>query len=319
MKRLADHSKPKGLFVTFACVALVLAVSGCASTSNANGPEIPVSPLVDLLEIMGSPEPSDETQHFQGTEVDWRREAFIAQCMLELGFEYVPSVGGSLTVFPTPPEDRQWVERWGYGRVDAPWGGSLFWEHPGFEENPNIAITATMTPEEIAQYNIALWGSRQMGDLDAGFLESGCHARAQSEVNDGVWNNDEFAPLRDLWLERSQRIDELSMPVHLDWANCMADAGHPGFDHQMGPTMRITTWPLPTNVDSRDNPRVQALQEMEIALALADFDCRVETDFRQRIAAITLQVDQQFAEDHAEMLAALRDAHAQFQLEHSDG
>jgi hypothetical protein len=54
-----------------------------------------------------------------------------------------------------------------------------------------------------------------------------------------------------------------------------------------------------------DQAAMDALAEREVELALADLDCREETDYRDRHAAITREVEQQFIDDHKAELDAM--------------
>jgi len=50
------------------------------------------------------------------------------------------------------------------------------------------------------------------------------------------------------------------------------------------------------------------LRERELEIALADFDCRVASDFSARQEARRIEIETQFVDDHHAALTALRAA-----------
>jgi len=58
-------------------------------------------------------------------------------------------------------------------------------------------------------------------------------------------------------------------------------------------------------------PELRAIGEQEIEMALADFDCRVATNFRQRQETRWFDAETQFVSDHREAVNAFKDALAQ--------
>ncbi len=99
----------------------------------------------------------------------------------------------------------------------------------------------------------------------------------------------------------------------------MDAAGHPGFTAQFDAQNSIyeaqSALYEATPVDDEgtgsgepDQAAMDDLGEQEITLALADLDCREETDYRQRAEDIQFAVEEQFVADHRSELEALRAA-----------
>jgi hypothetical protein len=101
-----------------------------------------------------------------------------------------------------------------------------------------------------------------------------------------------------------------------EWATCMEDAGQGGHASPMEAQNSIHEEmnKVYENMDMSeeatappepDQAAMDALAEREVELALADLDCREETDYRDRNAEITREVEQQFIDDHKAELDAM--------------
>jgi len=257
-----------------------------------------------------------------------REQELIAQCMRDAGFDYLPM---PVLVPPTQlvqPNDRVWITQWGFGVVAGPDGINNNWfEIP---PDPNEAIRSEFTPAELEAYHQALSGdwAGVIGVLpdDVPLENRGCRGFAQAQIQaepvlfaTELLQTDEWAPLQEaLWAmsDKYARSDALRQAVH-DWAMCMVDAGYPNFERQTqaASTIRDEFQRIPRLSDGSFAPiadtLIPELQEREIDLALADFDCRSSTDFDNRIREARHNIETQFVEDNRATLEAFRSAFEQ--------
>jgi hypothetical protein len=228
---------------------------------------------------------------------------------------------------PELPQTRDEVERQGYGRwveyADLVNEGA---EAP--EEDPNQAYYDAMSKSEKEAYELAL---NNMVPLDAeswmpatddGLDQSdSCRDRAAREypdpglekpLTDYVNQDLVYGVMADVtW---SVDKDPRTLALNGEWNTCMAEHGYVLEYGEDGPreafqTARITD--PDGNVAPRDPekwrdlpPEQNALlqSEPEIAIALADFDCREQTDYMNRRIAIHRALEEQVLADNREAL-----------------
>jgi len=353
--------KTFGILSAAALAFTMAACSEASATGDgaaAAGSTRPVSPLNEIMDQVWGTGLSQEEQQREFDEQQLRREEIIAQCMNELGFEYTPntSSGGRIMVADENmwrPDDRDWVAQWGYGAVNSPWNAQqtedvdpdLVNEEQWFDANQELQ--ESMSESELRAWQAALWGDIDWENLPPEVAEStgdggwmiidneafnemqGCSGRANNAVNTNsrwdVMNSDEFRPLMDAMNAMWSTVSESPEMATIDreWASCMADAGHPGFNTQNDAQSSIWdaqnelwnglddwNWeqgsPNPSN-----HPAWAELAEQEIELALADLDCRESTDLRNRQQEIQFAIERQFIADHRADLDALVAAVAQ--------
>ena len=172
-------------------------------------------------------------------------------------------------------------------------------------------------------------------EMEYDWQSAGCSGRAQHEVSgEDPSQSEEFRPLfeamSELWEETASSPDMVA--VDGEWATCMDAAGHPGFTTQAAAQESMYTAmnefyessapvegePLPEDADAEasasggpspadepDQAALDALAEKEVALALADLDCREETDYRDRQTEVQRTAEEQFIADHKAELDAL--------------
>jgi len=136
--------------------------------------------------------------------------------------------------------------------------------------------------------------------------------------------SDEFAPLLEAinQMGRNLQEDPDMLATAQDWLDCMANAGYPEFGssnyvgsiygRQYLASSSIESARGQLSEEQRiGTEQAAALQEREIALALADLDCRVAVDYTERRNAIQLAAETQFVEDNRPALEAFRSASEQ--------
>ncbi len=322
------HIRP--VLALSATVAAALLLAGC-SGSGPDGSDSEDSPLGVYLNAMYGGDLSEEEQQARYTDDQKKREELVATCMTEQGFEYIPDTENS--GFSTSsgdewkPDDREWVSQWGYGAVN----------YPGRDEpmnpdeqwvDPNADYVASLGESEQAAFYEALYGPgpdedamSEDGSYEYDWKTAGCQGSAQHEVS-GVdpLQSDEFKPLQDamndLWMQQASwpGMSELDT----EWAGCMDEAGQPGFATQSEAQQSIYDQlnafyeqSDPEQPVEPDEAAMEKLGQTEIAVALADLECREKTDYRERAKTAQWSAEEAFVADHKAELEAAKAAAAQ--------
>jgi hypothetical protein len=316
-----------------ALAALTLVLSGCSGSegkdAGSSAEAEQESPLTKYFNAAYGMDVSPEEQEEKFAEQQRQQEELVAQCMQDQGFEYTPATDTGMYMSSGDdtewkPDDREWVAQYGYGAVNSP-----FSEEPPPEEefvDPNADYVASLSESEQMAFYEALHGPMpdeeemsEGGEIEYDWTTAGCQGAAQHEVaGEDPSQSEEFKPLFDAINELY--TDTASWPgmaeLDAEWATCMDDAGQGGHASPMEAQNSIhdemnKIW---ENVDMSEEPTasgepdkaaMDALAEKEVDLALADLDCREETDYRDRHAAITREVEQQFIDDHKTELDAM--------------
>ena len=326
-------------------VAAALTLTGCGVVPGTGDAKLTYkdSPLSKYLESVFSgglgPDATDAERQEYYNEQNRKTEELVAQCMTKQGFEYVPNTqNNSITINSDDdnmwrPDDKDWVEKYGYGAINSPWQEQN--ETPGPEAtepppDPNQAYIDSLSEAEQNAFNEALWGKQEQ-DPDADPNEAqewrwenaGCYGWAQHEVQgDNPWDQEENKPiieaLQKFW-ENLQR-DPAQAKLDADWSACMTEAGFPGFKTQPDAAQSIYDLqqkyyeetfgqgqenPDP-NAGTMKDPEYAKIAEQEIPLAVADLGCREKTDYRQQQLKIQFAAEEQFIADHKEELDALK-------------
>jgi hypothetical protein len=316
-----------------ALAALALLLSGCSGSegddkgSSAEAEQ--ESPLMKYLGAVYGGNLSPEEQEEMFAEQQRQSEELVAQCMQDEGFEYTPATNTGVSYSSSDdtkwqPDDREWVAQYGYGAVNSP-----FSEEPPPEEefvDPNADYVASLSESEQMAFYEALYGTppeeeemSEGGEVPYDWTQAGCQGAAQHEVaGEDPSQSEEFKPLFDAINELHS--DTASWPgmaeLDAEWATCMEDAGQGGHANPMEAQNSVYDEmnKLYENVDMPEEPTapvepdqaaMDAVAELEVELALADLDCREETDYRERHAEITREVEQQFIDDHKAELDAM--------------
>jgi hypothetical protein len=315
-----------------ALAALALLLSGCSGSEGDDAPDSAraeqISPLQEYLSAAYGGDLSPEDQEEKFAEQQRQTEERVAQCMQEEGFEYTPAsdtgtfYSGDDTEWK--PDDREWVAQYGYGAVKSP-----FSEEQTPEEeyvDPNADYVASLSESEQTAFYEALYGPTpdeeeipEDGEFEYDWTQAGCQGAAQHEVaGEDPSQSEEFKPLFDAINELY--TDTASWPgmaeLDAEWTTCMEDAGHGGHANPMEAQTSIhdemsefyenVGMPEdPTAPVEPDQAAMDALAEREVELALADLDCREETDYNDRQAEINREVEQQFIDDHKAELDAM--------------
>ena len=326
--------------------AATLALTGCSGDGTPGGElsyeDSPLSKYFRALYDMGiSPDATQQEQQAFYDEQNRKQEELIAQCMTDEGFEYVPSTQNGAVVVSSGdeedmwrPDDRDWVEKYGYGAINSPWREQEETQAPEATEppsDPNQEYVESLTEAEQQAYSEALWGKPQEPDPDADpdqaqewrWQDAGCYGWAQHEVQgDNPWEQEENKPIIQALNTFYQSLQTRPEFVKLDadWSACMTEAGFGPFKTQSDAQNSIYElqskyWEQnsPQSEDDQNpdfgtmkDPEFAKLADEEIPLALADLDCREKTDYRQQQMRIQFAAEEQFIADHAEELDAMK-------------
>ena len=298
------------------------------------------SPLAQYLSsVVGGPG-LDATKAEQQAFYDEQQrkvEEVTAKCMTEEGFEYAPGGSGSVTVGDAAkyrPDDRDWVAQYGYGMVTYPGQEAMATAEPTESTDPNQAYVESLTEAEQAAYQEALYGKPVETDRDENggteytWEDAGCMGRAQHEVSgDSPFTEEAHKPLIEALTAFYTNLsaDPGYEAVDGEWTACMKEAGIDGFSKQPKAQDSINQLiseyyeqmnevPDKTDPDAAtdpafgtmDDPEYAAIAQKEVPLALADLDCRVKTNYRDRQLRIQFALEEQFIADHRAELDALK-------------
>lgn len=282
---------------TVVCCALVLA--GCSSAGpDPAAPATPVDELEAYVEAV-----------FAGLDVEAQarlEQDFIAGCMNDLGFDYIPTLAGqSSHQFtegdPAEIEVYRLAEGWG---VTAESTGTGM-ERPGTTESvvhdevdPNVEILDALS--EVAAKE---WVTTSMD----------CSSKAMASVSiEGVLAAQ--PELAQLHAEIMELRDDESAPqwLALDarWAQCMTDRGYPGYT---APSLaRLDFHRAHAEVPPVVAEEIEEQRAVEVATAAADLDCRSELDYDVQVAGFRDERATAFLAEHKaemdEMLVLLQEA-----------
>ena len=304
---------------------LVVTLAACSGPSGSGAPKPEDSPLNEYMSAVWGGDLSEDEQRERFEKENAEREELVAECMSEEGFEYIPNTGGSSMSFGTDdawkPDDREWVAQYGYGMINSP----MSEEPPTDQEewvDPNQDYVMSLPESEQTAFYETLHGPpmpedqmNEDGSYEYDWEQAGCYGWAQHEVEQkNPAMADEFEPLmkamEEFWTktQESNAFDE----INAAWSSCMADAGHPGYDAQVDAQMEFNE-ELNAYYENQaewveDDPELAEIGEREIEVALADLDCREETDYRKVQLDIQFALEEEFIADHKADLDALKAA-----------
>lgn len=314
------------LRITPIAAVAVLLLAGCSAGGDGPDSDSEKSPLAVYLDAVYGTDASPEEQEKKFAADQAKREELIAECMQEEGFEYRPNTqNGSFSSDGSEykPDDREWVSQWGYGAVNYP--GQEEMSDPENEYvDPNAEYLETLSESEQTAFYEALSGPpmseedmSEDGSYEYDWKTAGCSGWAEHELSgDDPSQSEEFKPLFEAM---SALYDEASSSPEMakleaEWATCMDAAGFPGFSKQSDAQNSIyealnAFWEDPATAETGpDEAAMKELEGQEIETALADLDCREETDYREQSKAAQWELEEQFIADHKAELDALKAA-----------
>lgn len=322
-----------GAIVVVAGVSLALtACTGGGDDAN----EQEQSPLEKYLSAIWGGNLSQEEQEAQWAEQQKKVEELVAECMTEQGFEYIPNVNNGSVSYGSDvewlPDDRAWVEKWGYGAAEYPGQDDVPQEPTEEYIDPNQEYVSSLSESEQNAFYEALYGvgptEEEMNDPDYEYdwTTAGCYGPAQQEGMGGaqqLYESEEFAPLFD---SINTFYEEMAAnpgfaDLDAEWVACMDEAGYPGFVQQYDAQNSIydklnAVWENqsysetgPTEAEQEEiDAQIKEIGVEERKLALADLDCREKTDYREQQKKLQFEAEQEFVDQHKAELEALKAA-----------
>ena len=215
----------------------------------------PLDELLDAVSDVSTESPEAQLARLQ------RSEEIVAACMLDEGFEYLPTDWG-----PILAAQREREAGWGEAPVEpqdpvadaAAYGYGFSAYSPtqdaepvdGLVLDPNAERVAAMSSAEERAWYLALWGPGQ-GEAYLEGLEPydwtkyGCLGRAGNETDAGsqkAFDDSAWSGLRDeIWqLRDTVEDDERLVDARQGWATCMTDAGYPGYSYPREPMIEMS-------------------------------------------------------------------------------
>lgn len=329
-----------GPLAVIAASALALTLAGCSAGGDGGGLTYEDSPLTKYLSSAYGGDLSAEEQQKQIDENQRKQEDLMAECMAEEGFEYQPYVIGARTVgtsdeeIPWEPDEKDWVEKYGYGMVNNPYNEQASEEPDEVDVDPNQEYVESLSESEQNAYYETAYGVQpdeeelnEDGSYEYKWEDAGCQGWAQHELQgDDPWQSDDFADLRakmdEFWTTTQDSAEFKAL--NTKWATCMDEAGEPGFAAQTEAQQSIsdaqnkiyeaaygdgTTEIDPEKVeDPTKSPEMKELGEREIELALVDLGCREKTSYTQESLKIQFALEEKFIKDNKADLEAFKAA-----------
>ena len=311
-------------------VVVVLALAGCTAgeppTGDPTADEQPKGAIDQFWADLGSGNDYGDaiTQH------DAMQED-IAACMNALGFEYTPIVSDVEAVTAVDLElergTREYAEEFGYGISTDDMG--YYAMTAARADDPNAQYVAGLSPAARAEYDAALYGGSPLsGEEFPGWEERGCAGYAENQAYiqveatetmnpDTLWQEEEL--MRDALL-----LDDRLAPAHLEWGECMAEAGYPDLNVPWDGVRRGDGFAaiqaefeqryveiqleLPAGDGDEDVARAQygiaalrvksELGPREIEMAVADLDCSEATGYPEVLREVQIEHQAQYWESH---------------------
>ena len=291
--------------------AIGVLVAGCTAEGGAPGGSATAGALGPLDQLMtsawGGVDASLPDAAARTIADITKRENLIAACMNEQGFEYLPNVPAAADLVITTEgidrASREFAVQYGFGIVRQPETevGQISWQGV----DPNWTRTEAMSEAEREAWTTALYGDVTDRQVDAFGESTSREGGCMDQTSDGGFAvADEAGEFLGRFSEDGA-FDELDN----EWSACMHESG---FEHE-SPTAASNAFSdefvAMLDDHSLENDDVAGLAEREIAVAVASWDCKAETDYEARFRVIRDQVQQAWIDEHRaeldEWLAAM--------------
>lgn len=322
-----------------------LACASCTADDGEGGPDATAPPSAEasqgavdafLAELDALRDIGDAIDQHVALQED------VAACMNALGFEYTPlDPGPEVDEVRTAVDlglergTREYAEQFGFGITTDDMG--FYALQAAQVDDPNVVYVASLSPAARAEYELALWGPAQDAADPLLGEPQGCFAQAQARSGvilaaTGAFDPDVF--FTELQLMREAVLaDDRVRARHEPWASCMADAGFPGLSD---PGDNLVTGDAMLAIRAEFDARLVELQaqntqvsdpsvklglaalqargelaDREIAMAVADVDCRESSGYAAALLEAEIEHQERFVADHRAELDAYADAVAE--------
>ena len=301
--------------LVLAASALVLAagLAGC-STAAPSSPSKSATPTSDASSDKVALDPLQAylmPDHPADAGLGEKYEQALKACMEEQGFEYTPMPDSSEsdTTYINPPRD--WIAEHGRGLVEHDIG--IDFSIGDGDRDPNTAYLDSLSPAEKSAYDAAKYGKTASTDSQVDWKsltweERGCDGKAGHEVYPQL-NKPRPAIIDDAQqFLTSLRTNPEVVALDDKVAACMNDAGYADAGRPRGGNESkggVTGWTADyfeyRNSHSplkADDPEVIKFKKLEIAEALADWDCKDKTDYDKHQVALYTHLEKDYIAEH---------------------
>ncbi|WP_169164216.1 hypothetical protein [Cellulomonas taurus] len=271
-----------------AAMAAALLLTACGAEDDIAADPTPTpttytaSPLGDAVPLLSLGEAAQ-------AEIDREAARLIAVCLKEQGFDYELPYVADEPVVDAETDPRDWAAQYGYGLSTLT------------VVEPSEATSHRSAAEQTA-YDQALYGTgSEEGSYD--WEQEGCLGSAYHQATQGadeVMRDERFTALFAAVESAQAEVDgsDAVLALQAEWADCMADAQFPELASPAAARASIQTQ-LTDTVD------LTALRTQEVALAVADLDCRASTSYDHRYDQELWAAQAVVADDFADEIAAL--------------
>lgn len=287
---------------------VLLALTACGGGATAPTPAATVdSPLEAAIDAFAWSEQDQRDKQARSTQA----ENLVAECMATEAFEYFPmdvvAAGALWDKALEGSGTETWIAQYGYGI-----GLHTVVQGEGSSRSANQEYLDTLSEAEIEAYELALWGAGDahptLEQADAGMVEDwrkqGCMGAGYHEIYEPdlspIW--DEFADLFEAIRDLSQsRLDDPRMvDVSARWADCMADAGHPGYTVPDDAYVALsdTYNGLFGGAGTPTATQLADFRELEITTAMTDYTCQETVGWAAAADTVQLELESAFVADH---------------------
>ena len=307
-------SIPRTTLTVPALLGAVLVFAGCASSPAPDATPSGDSPLTPYLAALFGAAADPNSTDKGLAEQQKKQEAFLATCMKEKGFDYIPNVSPESTANLAAgddwkPDDRSWVAQNGYGMFRA---FEQMTTPTQADPDPNATYLESLSETERRAWEDALYGALASEDAPQEYdpTKAGCMGEALQQAGA---DSDEFADLCEAATALQQEMTSAPEAKQADseWSACMATAGYSDLTTQREASMNISQrW-----IDLLNDPATQSdqsarekLKQDEIDTALADLDCRTTTRYTERVMKVRWEAEEKFVAEHKSELEAAKAA-----------
>lgn len=240
-----------------------------------------------------------------------KRQELIAVCMAAEGFDYSQrtpeeAFGEAMEWLPS---NRDWVAKYGYQRTTI----------------DEVPVASPRKPDDVNDArNKALAGMSQSQRQAYGNAEKKCETdiadQLQQQEKGASVDMSAFGGLRqDINAMRNRiLIDTRLLEAAQRWSHCVADTGYPGLENPDDAATQIDSQLIALGAQDAPGseyrgplPKVRTIEELkkvELALAVADFDCKDSTGYRKIETDVRLEYENKFVADHKAELERYHDA-----------
>jgi hypothetical protein len=295
----------------------MLLLAGCAGGTGGEELDPEKSPLTEYFSALYGDQDEDAWAK-QQEEV----EELVAACMTDEGFEYIPVDQDQYDfINEDGPEwgTKEFVELNGYGMQQSEEEMEQMEEQSQEYVDPNQDYVATLSESEQTAFYEVLYGppspeTEEAVEFEYNWETAGCYGAAQHQVQgEQPYDDDRY---KSLFEDMNEMYEDLQKTPEIkkadaDWAECMADAGEPGFKTKQDAVMEIqdalnAVWEANPTGELDQKEELAELRERELELALVDFECAEKVDYEQRSLAGQFELEKKFIKEHKKQLDEIK-------------